>query len=83
LSIDINFILSAGHCKNLAPEYKLAGETFQPSDDVKLIAIDATEAPKLSQQYGIQGYPTLKWFPKGSNDPEDYTGGRTADTIVK
>jgi protein disulfide-isomerase A6 len=31
----------------------------------------------------LQGYPTLKFFPKGSKEPEDYDGGRTADTIVK
>lgn len=79
----LSHVSGLGHCKNLAPEYKLAGETFQASDDVKLIAIDATEAPKLSSQYEIRGYPTLKWFPKGSTDPEEYTGGRTADTIVK
>lgn len=72
-----------GHCKNLAPEWKLAGETFQAADDIKIIAIDATEAPKLSKDYKIQGYPTIKFFPKGSVEPEDYNGGRTADDIVK
>jgi len=29
-----------------------------------------------------QGYPTIKFFPKGSTKAEDYQGGRTADTIV-
>lgn len=71
-----------GHCKNLEPEYALAGDTFQPSDDVRLVAVDATEAKLAAQQYEVQGFPTLKWFPKGSLVPEDYTGGRTADTII-
>lgn len=72
-----------GHCKNLAPEYKLAAETFQAGDDIKLVAVDATESPELANKYGVQGYPTLKFFPKGSDVAEDYGGGRTADTIVK
>jgi len=72
-----------GHCKSLAPEYKLAGEAFKSGDGVKLIAIDATEAPKLSADYKVTGYPTIKYFPKGSNNPEDYNGGRTADDIIK
>lgn len=72
-----------GHCKNLAPEYKLAAETFQAGDEIKLAAVDATEAGELADQYGVKGYPTIKYFPKGSLSPEDYDGGRTADTIVK
>jgi protein disulfide-isomerase A6 len=72
-----------GHCKNLAPEWKIAGETFQEGDDVKIADVDATVAQSLATKFGIQGYPTIKFFPKGSTSPEDYQGGRTADTIVK
>lgn len=71
-----------GHCKSLAPEYKIAGETFQATDDIKLVAVDATEASQSAGKYGVKGYPTIKFFPKGSTDPEEYQGGRTADTIV-
>jgi len=72
-----------GHCKNLAPEWKIAGETFQPSDDVVIAAVDATASPDLAKEYGVSGYPTIKFFAKGSEKAEDYGGGRTADTIVK
>ena len=34
----------------------------------------------LAQKYGVQGYPTLKWFVNG--EPTDYNGGRTKDEIV-
>lgn len=71
-----------GHCKSLAPEYKIAGETFLDSDDIKLVAVDATEASQSAGKYDVKGYPTLKFFPKGSTTPEEYGGGRTADTIV-
>lgn len=53
------------------------------SSAIKLTAVDATEAGALADEYGVKGYPTIKYFPKGSMTPEDYDGGRTADTIVK
>jgi len=74
-----------GHCKSLAPEWAIAGETFQPSDDIIIAAVDATESPALAEKYQVQGYPTIKFFAKGSSDatPENYEGGRTASDIVK
>lgn len=50
--------------------------------DIKIAAVDATEHGELADKFGVKGYPTLKFFPKGSTTPEEYEGGRTADTIV-
>ena len=72
-----------GHCKNLAPEWKIAGETFLPTDDIVIAAVDATDASATASKYEVKGYPTIKYFPKGSKEPEEYDGGRTADTIIK
>ena len=71
-----------GHCKNLAPEWKIAGETFQPGDDIIIAAIDATANPKMGEKFGVKGFPTIKYFPKGKATAEEYSGGRTADTII-
>lgn len=73
-----------GHCKSLAPEWAIAGDTFQPSDDIIIAAMDATEAPALAEHYQIQGFPTIKFFAKDGdvNAPEEYDGGRQADDIV-
>ncbi len=76
-------MLRCGHCKNLAPEWKQAAATFQTSDPIKLAALDATSAPEIASKYGVQGYPTIKFFKEGSTDAEDYDGGRSADTIVE
>jgi len=72
-----------GHCKSLAPEWKIAGDTFQPTDDIVIVAVDATVSPKAAQKFGVQGYPTIKYFAKGSTTAEEYNGGRTADTIIE
>lgn len=72
-----------GHCKNLAPEWKIAGDTFQDGDNILITAVDATATGGLAGRFGVKGYPTIKFFPKGSTTPEDYTGGRTAETIIK
>ena len=51
--------------------------------DIVIAAVDATASEDLAKKFSISGYPTIKFFPKGSTDPEDYQGDRTADTIVK
>lgn len=70
-----------GHCKSLAPEYaKAAGKLADAESDTKLAKVDATQEKKLAERFGIQGFPTLKYFKK--QNPIDYSGGRTADDIV-
>jgi protein disulfide-isomerase A6 len=34
-------------------------------------------------RFGVQGYPTLKFFPAGSGEPEDYQGGREVEDFVE
>ncbi|XP_045123689.1 protein disulfide-isomerase A6 homolog [Portunus trituberculatus] len=67
-----------GHCKNLAPQWEIAASDLKGK--VKLGALDATVHSVMASRYGVQGYPTIKFFHKG--DVEDYDGGRTASDIV-
>jgi len=70
-----------GHCQSLAPEYaKAAGKLKELKSEITLSKVDATVETKLAEKYGVQGFPTIKFFKKGV--PTDYSGGRTADEIV-
>jgi protein disulfide-isomerase A6 len=67
--------------QNLKPHWDKAAT--QLKGKVKLGAVDATVHSGLAQKYGIQGYPTIKYFPAGpKSDPEEYDGGRTSGDIV-
>ncbi|CAN0916356.1 Protein disulfide isomerase-like 1-4 [Linum grandiflorum] len=68
-----------GHCQALAPEYAAAATELK-GDDVALAKVDAAEESELSQQYDVQGYPTLVFFVDGVHKP--YPGQRTKDAIV-
>lgn len=72
-----------GHCKNLAPHWAQAASDLKGK--VKLGALDATVHTVKSNQYGVQGYPTIKFFPPGKKDANsaaEYNGGRTGNDIV-
>jgi protein disulfide-isomerase A1 len=72
-----------GHCKALVPEYAKAATALKEySKDVILAKLDATEQKEVAGKHEIQGYPTLKWFVDGKV-AMDYSGGRTADDIVR
>jgi len=73
-----------GHCKSLAPEWEQAASDLKGF--VKFAALDATTNEEKVNEYGIQGFPTIKAFgPKamGPHDAEDYQGERTASAITE
>lgn len=72
-----------GHCKSLAGPLEEAAAELK--GDVKVVAVDATEESSLAAEYGVRGYPTLKFFPAGAKTAamaKEYQGGRTKDDIV-
>ncbi|XP_063775308.1 protein disulfide-isomerase A6 [Pseudophryne corroboree] len=69
-----------GHCKALTPEWKKAATAL--TGIVKLGAVDCDQHKSLGSQYSVRGYPTIKVFGANKNKPEEYSGGRTSESIV-
>ncbi|RYO94424.1 hypothetical protein DL762_000520 [Monosporascus cannonballus] len=71
-----------GHCKKLAPVYEELGQAFASSNDVQIAKVDADAEKELGKRFGIQGFPTLKWFDGKSDTPTDYNGGRDLESLT-
>jgi len=73
-----------GHCKSLAPEYEIVGDAFAKLNDKVIIAkVDADKHNDLGQRFGVSGFPTLKFFPKGATQPEEFEGGRDSNSLIE
>ncbi|KAG6593227.1 Protein disulfide isomerase-like 2-2, partial [Cucurbita argyrosperma subsp. sororia] len=72
-----------GHCKKLAPEYEKLGSSFKKAKSVLIGKVDCDEHKGVCSKYGVSGYPTIQWFPKGSLEPKKYEGERTAEDLAE
>ena len=73
-----------GYCKKLAPDWIAASKRVSKSFSGKffMAAVNADEHKQLAQEYGITGFPAVKFFgPDKDDKPEDF-GGRDEDAIV-
>jgi len=71
-------------CKTLAPIYENVAEDYARDSDIVIAKIDCDSpaGKATAEKYKISGFPTLKFFPKGSSEPIDYQGGRTEEDIL-
>ncbi|PWN23803.1 hypothetical protein BCV69DRAFT_265077 [Microstroma glucosiphilum] len=75
-----------GHCKNLAPVYNAVAKVYENDDTVVIAQMDADEGANrpIAQRYDVKSFPTIKFFPKGSNkQAQDYDGGRTETNFIQ
>jgi len=72
-----------GHCKSMVPAYEETAEVFAKESDVVIADVDADQHKELASRFGVSGFPTLKFFKKGSTEPVDYSGGREAIDIIE
>ncbi|AEO56219.1 hypothetical protein MYCTH_2300901 [Thermothelomyces thermophilus ATCC 42464] len=73
-----------GHCKRLAPTWESLADTFASESNVVIAKVDADAetGKRTAAEYGVSGYPTIKFFPAGSTTPEDYNGARSEESFV-
>jgi len=68
----------------MKPAWDKLGDEFKDHDKVVIMDVDCTSdgGKSVCQDAGVQGYPTIKSF-FGSDEGEDYQGGRDFDALKK
>lgn len=69
-----------GYCKKLKPSWVDFEQNYKGTD-CNVISIECTKYKDLAKKHNISGYPTIKYLPKGLDDPSeavDYSGDRTS-----
>mmetsp|Transcript_8106 Transcript_8106/g.22399 ORF Transcript_8106/g.22399 Transcript_8106/m.22399 type:complete len:296 (-) Transcript_8106:239-1126(-) len=64
-------------------DWQKLAKDYAKSRSVLIAECDCTEHQAFCGKYGIQGYPTIKAFKKGSSKPEDYNSGRDYNSFKR
>ncbi|KAG9224258.1 hypothetical protein CCMSSC00406_0004757 [Pleurotus cornucopiae] len=72
-----------GHCQRMAPEYSRAALGLYPLVPMYAVDCDEQQNKRLCAEQGVQGFPTVKLFPRGTQmSPITYDAGeRTASAF--
>ncbi len=71
-----------GHCKSMHPEYEKFAKGVK--DVVRVGALNADQYKEIGGQFGIKGFPTIKYWkigPKKGQKPQEYSSGRTGAAL--
>lgn len=77
-------LTSCTDCKKLAPTWEQLASDFENESNVLVAKVDAEaeNSKALAKAQGVSSYPTIKFFPAGSKEPEAYNGGRSEKDLV-
>lgn len=71
-----------GYCKRLMPEFSRFESSYNGPANIQ--KINEASNKQMCQQHGIQGFPTIRYYPNGMSDInnyKDYEGPRTASGL--
>lgn len=75
-------LLTKADCKTLAPIWEKVAKDFANEAGVIVAKVDAEGEESKAISKDVSSYPTIKFYPKGSKEPEAYSGGRTEPDLV-
>jgi len=70
-----------GHCKNLKPAWISAAKELKGEVNFGAVNCDDASNRDLCSEYGVQGFPTLKYL-EPNKEAAKYSGMRDAKTII-
>jgi len=66
----------------MKPDWDKLAESYADSDVVVIADADCTADGKdVCSKVGVRGYPTIKYWLAGSDEAQDYKGGRSFDAL--
>lgn len=74
-----------GYCKKIKPEWKKFEDGYS-NDGCNVLSIECTQYKDLAKKHDISGFPTIKYLPKGLDNPEgaiNYEGDRSVQGFTK
>lgn len=72
-----------GHCKKLAPTWDALADIYKTEGDLVIAKVDADAHKDLGGRFGVSGFPTIKYFPKGDKSGLEFDGGRELKDLVQ
>jgi len=68
----------------MKPAWDSLAKQFQGSDKVLIADVDCTAGGEpLCSRFGVEGFPTIKYFNPPDEEGEDYEGGRDQAALVE
>lgn len=68
----------------MKPDWDALGEKYEDSPKVLIGDVDCTgSGKKTCERFGVEGYPTLKYFNPPDTEGEAYDGGRSLKELKK
>lgn len=68
----------------MKPDWDKLGSLYEDSSSVVIVDVDCTVEKDLCSDYGVKGYPTIKYFTSETGpDGAAYQGGRDYDALEK
>jgi len=68
-----------GHCKELMPEWMKFEKAYHGKKGINVVKIESDEDKSLVKLHGVNGYPTIKYCPRGVYNTDgtvDFNGSR-------
>ena len=75
---------NCGHCRAMKPEWDTFNKMYNGNVNIKTIDCSDSSNSQLAREHGVQGYPTIRYYPNGLSDKVsfiEYNGERNANSI--
>lgn len=73
-----------GHCKAMKPAWDELAAEYEGHASILIADVDCTgKGEKLCGQFGVEGFPTIKYFNPPDDEGEAYEGGRDLEALME